>query len=449
MRHIKHILGVFFIIDFDTFKIVACECEDLVNHGLFPTSPSQPRMAVSIPLIQLYHALFECSCDAINAFAHALNTFYGRRGFIHCNSKGEVVQDAFCRGFGHAVQWYNSLQVSIEHQLKGAILAGDATVRDHKQPVPLTLAINPEAPMSHPSPTIFDVPLSTPGFFNDNAPLASPWISLDDLDAHMWTAICIKFVLIEIISSTDIIVATDGNFSQWHRKDAGDCPEFYSPEYFLSKEYVDGVGKHITTVRGKPPKAHKPAKVPDEAVNDCEEGHDSGSRSTVKTNMDHYDDGGIMALVCHHDVPLFLANIDTPGEQQKYAVSLIEHLFSLLPSTTTVTVLYDVGCILDRSLNLYDILPPDITDRLDFGTSAMHAYNPRIREGPGLSDGEGVERFWSRLRKMIGVTRTSSIGEELHDDLGDWIWHWLKTTEAELLETKQKLTDCGVPMDEL
>jgi hypothetical protein len=147
-------------------------------------------------------------------------------------------------------------------------------------------------------------------------------------------------------------VATDGNFSQRHRKDAGDCPEFYTPEYFLTKEHVDSVGRCIVAARGKPPKARKPAKVPDEAVNDCEEGHDSGSGSTMKTNMDHYDDGGVMALVCRHDVPLFLANIDTPGEQQKYAVSLIEHLFTHLPPTATVTVLYDVGCVLDRSLNL-------------------------------------------------------------------------------------------------
>ena len=233
----------------------------------------------------------------------------------------------------------------------------------------------------------------------------------------------------------DFIVATDGNFSQRHRKDAGDCPDFYSPEYFLTKEYVDNVGKRIALARGRPPKARKPAKVPDEAVDECEDGHDSGSGSTIKTNMDHYDDGGVMALVCRHDVPLFLANIDTPGEQQKYAVSLIEHLFSLLPPTATVTVLYDVACVLDRSLNLvsvplhscmsfltasqFDILPESITSRVDFGTSAMHAYvhqwscqiiyNPRIREGPGLSDGEGVERFWSRLRKMIGVTRVSAV----------------------------------------
>ena len=147
-------------------------------------------------------------------------------------------------------------------------------------------------------------------------------------------------------------MATDGNFSQRHRKDAGDCPEFYTSEYFLTKAYVDSVGHRIVVARGKPPKARKPLKVPDEAVNDCEEGHESGSGSTVKMNLDHYDDGGVMVLVCRHDIPIFLANIDTPGEQQKYAVSLIEHLFSFLPPTATVTLLYDVGCVLDRSLNL-------------------------------------------------------------------------------------------------
>ncbi|KAG0694727.1 hypothetical protein DFH29DRAFT_815011 [Suillus ampliporus] len=53
----------------------------LVYHSLFPTAPSQPRMAVSIDLVRFYWALFEHSCDAIHALASALKTHYARRGF--------------------------------------------------------------------------------------------------------------------------------------------------------------------------------------------------------------------------------------------------------------------------------------------------------------------------------------------------------------------------------
>ena len=40
-----------------------------------------------------------------------------------------------------------------------------------------------------------------------------------------------------------------------------------------------------------------------------------------------------------------------PGEQQKHGIALIDYLFSLLPSQANVVVLYDVGCVLDRSLS--------------------------------------------------------------------------------------------------
>ncbi len=56
---------------------------------------------------------------------------------------------------------------------------------------------------------------------------------------------------------------------------------------------------------------------------------------------------------------------------------------------------------------------------MQFATSVMHAYghqwtcqlayNPRLKPGLGLTDGEGVERLWSRLRKLIGVTRMSTV----------------------------------------
>lgn len=48
---------------------------------MFPTSPVEPRMAVSIELLEFYHALFQRSADAITAVAAALSVFYSRRGW--------------------------------------------------------------------------------------------------------------------------------------------------------------------------------------------------------------------------------------------------------------------------------------------------------------------------------------------------------------------------------
>jgi len=36
-------------------------------------------------------------------------------------------------------------------------------------------------------------------------------------------------------------------------------------------------------------------------------------------------------------------------------------------------------------------------------------YNPHLAPGLGLSDGEGTERLWSRLIKLIGIERSSSV----------------------------------------
>jgi len=143
----------------------------------------------------------------------------------------------------------------------------------------------------------------------------------------------------------------DGNFHHRHSITAGDSPHFYESQYILSKDFVDAIGHRINGVRKARPKKYKPM-VPDEAVDNCEKTHEAADEHKQKTNMDHFDDTGMMALVCRHDIPIFLANIDTPGEEQKYAVALLEHLFSLLPAQATVAVLYDVGCVLDRSLNL-------------------------------------------------------------------------------------------------
>ena len=76
-----------------------------------------------------------------------------------------------------------------------------------------------------------------------------------------------------------------------------------------------------------------------------------------KAAIDSFNDTGIMALICCHDIRLFLANIDTPGEQQKYSVALIKHLFSLIPFEANIVILYDIGCVLAQSLTKVHMKP--------------------------------------------------------------------------------------------
>ncbi|KAH6902181.1 hypothetical protein BKA70DRAFT_1229224 [Coprinopsis sp. MPI-PUGE-AT-0042] len=194
----------------------------------------------------------------------------------------------------------------------------------------------------------------------------------------------------------DIHVSIDGNFNHRHARAAGDCPEFHQPRHLRSKEEVDRRGAHIEKARlaGKPLKRKGNTQILDEAVDACEEAHESGSGSKIKTNLDKFDHGGVMGMTCRHDRPLFLANIDTPGEQQKFGVALIEHLFQYLPHQATVIAAYDVGCVSDRSRQLW---------------ACQVVYAPRMRKGMGLTDGEGIERLWSRIRRLIPITRNASM----------------------------------------
>ncbi|KAI6094190.1 hypothetical protein EV401DRAFT_2062594 [Pisolithus croceorrhizus] len=109
-----------------------------------------------------------------------------------------------------------------------------------------------------------------------------------------------------------------------------------------------------------------------------------------------------MALLCHHDHVLWLVNMTSAGEKQHYAVVLLKYLFAHPPTTTTVGLLYDIGCQLEHSCC-----------KLKFGISVFHAYghqwpcqivyHPWKCVGFGLSDGEGCEQLWSSLKMLIPI----------------------------------------------
>jgi hypothetical protein len=129
-------------VDADTKAVNFCSCEGvvpvLIKNGLFPGSPSQPNIAISIALLDLYQALFERSCDAVNALASALVTHYRRRGFPVLNSsvctaplsdvynvltvyQGGERADGLRKTAAAAVSWYDHLGRLVDEKVAKAV----------------------------------------------------------------------------------------------------------------------------------------------------------------------------------------------------------------------------------------------------------------------------------------------------------------------------------------
>ncbi|PLW32411.1 hypothetical protein PCASD_17552 [Puccinia coronata f. sp. avenae] len=110
------------------------------------------------------------------------------------------------------------------------------------------------------------------------------------------------------------------------------------------------------------------------------------------------------------------------GEQQCLPVAMIKRLLTDCEANRRIGVLYDIGCSLDKYMRARDLLGEDRA-QITFGTSVFHAYvhnwlcqldyHPRLNNGWGLSDGEGLERLWSYLLALVSPLRYSTRNHRL------------------------------------
>ncbi|KAJ8496330.1 hypothetical protein ONZ45_g12496 [Pleurotus djamor] len=359
--------------------------------------------------------------------------------------KGDQMVDPFRRAVSQAIQWYNVLVSQIERDVRATISQCDDALRSQKPEHPIAVAW--VHPLTECAPILR---ARCPACFG-GVTFGRPFSQ-----------------------GGDFHVAVDGNFHHRQRKHTEDIPSAYIPDYIVPEEQVDLVGERIAKAQAMKTRDNpNPSRVPDVAIDECQHSYLAANGNIAKSDSRLFDSHGLMALVCRHDIPLFATNINTPGEGQKYAVALIEHMFRFIPAQANVVVLYDVGCVLDRSLHKRNIISQDVRDRLHFVTSAMHAYghqwscqleyNPRMQTGLGLTDGEGVERLWSQIRMLIPITRNAAASKRLwlidqqlgHVgvtgllELGRWLFKRSKGILQKRLEADEELEHCGVPLEEL
>ncbi|KZV94701.1 hypothetical protein EXIGLDRAFT_586684, partial [Exidia glandulosa HHB12029] len=175
-------------------------------------------------------------------------------------------------------------------------------------------------------------------------------------------------------------------------------------------------------------------RVDDSILDECENSFIAAQEKMTKATTAYYADTGVMALLCRHDRVLYVVNMTTPGERQHYALTLLRKLMRQLPDDWMVGVLYDIACQISRSIEKHGFLE-EYGDRFVFAVSVFHAYghhwacqlvfHPRKREGFGLTDGEGCERFWSAIRHLIAGLRVTGFHRRLFvlDRQIEWLQH--------------------------
>lgn len=238
-----------------------------------------------------------------------------------------------------------------------------------------------------------------------------------------------------IFYSADFIASLDACFTQKRNKnpqdpDHRDTHRVHHDTCFLSEEEVAEMERYVNQLRAtRPSRTAAPdpdaedtvepgMQVPTSVLNDCGDSFKAADEKREKASSQFFADTGLMSIICRHDEVLFSVNMTHRGERQHYALALLKKLFDNIPQSMSVGILYDIGCQLKRSMIKFNYLP-EIFPRITFGVSVFHAfghqwpcqiiYHPRKCRGFGLSDGEGCERFWSSIRKLIPTLRVSGV----------------------------------------
>jgi hypothetical protein len=432
-------------------NIVVCTShpapQQLVQMGYFPCSPVYPSLAVSLDMLELVSILFVHAAPNERAWAATITKYLENRG--HQFATG----DALRRRFSSALAHYQVLMQLVDGEM-GRIISdarektstmGTSRPLDDKTPVH-------EREYTNAQTSVRPVQMlgSDSGGTSTSPPREKPSTHLRDA-----CPLCFGGDADIAMPGVHLIVCLDANFQLKRNRDKDRRKEFkgmtgsldpkiVSPRtVFLSESQIQEWEERVEAVRpsklktghkrkasqmeetegdlmgGGPPGETEPGmNLPNATYDACRDSFIAADGDRIKASSTYFDSTGVMALLCHHDHPLALANLKTAGEKQFYALALISALMDSIPSHWRVGVLYDIGCQMHRTLRKWDLMPIYLP-RLEFAVSIFHAYghqwacqlwyHPRKTAIWGLSDGEGCERFWSDLRKLIPGLRVTGV----------------------------------------
>ncbi|EFI27588.1 hypothetical protein CC1G_15624 [Coprinopsis cinerea okayama7 len=465
-------------------EINICSCSPvtlLVQLGLFPSAPVRPSFAVDIRMLRFIQELYARSPLNLSAWSGALEAMLKVQGF---NFQG---QDVIRRKMAMAMKWFGFMVAQKEVVVKTFLLEegrwqqeleGDVIQRLQSAGVEENLTDDEEGWVDEVDEESDDQRGGRT--FVEKEALDSPSQYLQDRCPLCFNKdrLCRNF-------SVEAIVCLDANFTQKRRapargEDRGP-PLTHPSSVFLTRDEVKTAEAYVNRLRppsgrggndveknDRPDQLEPGMKIPNSVLDGCNQSFAAADEKRMKASTRLFSDTGLMGLLCRHDRVLWLVNMTSGGERQYYAIALLQKLFDNIPEDMTVGVLYDIACQLHRSCVKWGFLA-DYQDRIQWSVSVFHAYghqwpcqlvyHPRKREGFGLSDGEGCERFWAAIKILIPALRVSGYHQRLFaidaqvayldekslEGVGDWLRRkWVqcqaRSRESEEALKKTKLT---------
>ncbi|KAG6903828.1 hypothetical protein DXG01_014638, partial [Tephrocybe rancida] len=149
----------------------------------------------------------------------------------------------------------------------------------------------------------------------------------------------------------DAIICIDACFTQKRNRQARDPPCTHPRTVFIPEQDSEAMEKYVDFIRSKKAPAKKrinveepdhlegSLRVPKSVLDGCEAGFTAADSRHEKASTQFFDDTALMALLCRHNVVLFIVNMRSAGEKQHYVMVLVETLFQHLPPPYRVGLL--------------------------------------------------------------------------------------------------------------
>ncbi|KAI6097143.1 hypothetical protein EV401DRAFT_2062187 [Pisolithus croceorrhizus] len=390
--------------------LMVCLCVpaaiQLLWMGFFPCAPLGLTLAISLPVLSLVRKLFTCTPLNISAWSKSLEAYLGGMGY---EVDTKILADMFYR----RVYEVCILEISLEEYIQQYLQSSAASPSGLCPPT-----------SSLQDPTVSSSKKWPSEYLQKCCPLC--------FGGRNWQS--------NNSSDIDAIVCIDACFTQKQRSGLQDDPVNPTATVFLSQEEVDSMECEVASLRKKKPSMQRRSgygsrrnhrdeedeyelgmRIPTSVLKSCNESFTAADEKHQKASTQFFSDTGVMALLCHHDHVIHLANMTSAGEKQHYALALIKSLFSHLPD--------------------------------DFILAYYMTY-----EGFGLSDGEGCECFRSSIKALIPSLCVSGfhqclfvidfqvhhLDEKSLTGLGHWLLQWWNHCQAKKASVSKGLRKCGV-----